>query len=547
MALARVAIIFDNQARPETTGLYCRRTLGHLCHVEHFLPTELARLPRAGFDWYLHIDDGLGYRLPTDLRPRAFWAIDTHVDFDACLAGAADCDIVFAAQRDGAARLRSAGIASTSWLPLACDPEIHRRYEVATSIDVCFVGNVFPGPRAELLALLQRRFPNTFVGRRFFEEMALTYSASKVVFNRSVGADINMRVFEALACGALLVTNDLTENGQGELVQDGVHLATYRDPQELLDKVAWYLTHDSIRERIAAAGRAEVLAKHTYRHRMEELLRRCENGTRTAVAVAQPVPASQRLMNKDASYYEHARPELAALVPADARHVLDVGCGAGALGALLKARQPVEVIGIERSQDAARIARSRIDDVVIGDVESLDVDFAAASFDCIICGDILEHLRDPLTVLRRARHWLKPNGRLVASLPNVRHHSVVQALLAGNWTYESAGLLDADHLRFFTRREIEKLFFRAGFRVRELGIVPGDGYDQWYEHGRPCEVRLGALCISGMPSQDAEEFFVYQYLVVAEPDQLKDFGLTSIVIVTHNELGYTRQCHATMP
>ena len=102
--------------------------------------------------------------------------------------------------------------------------------------------------------------------------MARIYSASRIVFNRSIRNDVNMRVFEALACGSLLVTNDLADNGQDELFQDGVHLATYRDPEELLEKVAYYLAHEEEREPIAAAGRAEALARHTYRHRMERLL-----------------------------------------------------------------------------------------------------------------------------------------------------------------------------------------------------------------------------------------------------------------------------------
>ena len=85
-----------------------------------------------------------------------------------------------------------------------------------------------------LKGLIQQRFPNTFVGRKFFEEMAQTYSASRIVFNRSIRNDVNMRVFEAVACGSLLVTNDLAENGQAELFADGVHLVTYRDADELL-------------------------------------------------------------------------------------------------------------------------------------------------------------------------------------------------------------------------------------------------------------------------------------------------------------------------
>ena len=89
--------------------------------------------------------------------------------------------------------------------------------------------------------------------------MARTYSAARIVFNRSIKNDVNMRVFEALACGSLLLTNDLSDNGQAELFRDGVHLATYREPEDLLDKLAFYLRRESMRERIAAAGRAEAI------------------------------------------------------------------------------------------------------------------------------------------------------------------------------------------------------------------------------------------------------------------------------------------------
>jgi glycosyltransferase involved in cell wall biosynthesis len=81
---------------------------------------------------------------------------------------------------------------------------------------------------------------------------------------------------QALACGSLLVTHDLAENGQDELVRDRVHLATYRQPGELLEVIAYYLAHPDEREAIAAAGRAEALRRHTYRHRMERLLTEAE-------------------------------------------------------------------------------------------------------------------------------------------------------------------------------------------------------------------------------------------------------------------------------
>src|SRR5262249_35575250 len=158
--------------------------------------------------------------------------------------------------------------------------------------DVCFVGNLFPGPRAELVGLLQRHYPDSFVGRCYFEEMARTYSQSRAAFNCSIRNDVNMRVFEAVACGALLLTNDLRDNGQGELFRDGVHLAPSASAEELLDKLAFYLSRGEARERVAAAGREEAAARHTYRHRMEVVLRAAEQGRRASVTSPAAPPAA---------------------------------------------------------------------------------------------------------------------------------------------------------------------------------------------------------------------------------------------------------------
>jgi 2-polyprenyl-3-methyl-5-hydroxy-6-metoxy-1,4-benzoquinol methylase len=536
MGIRRVALIYDSQTRPETTGEYCRRALQELVDVQHFLPNHFDRVPRNDIDLYLNIDDGLHYQLPADLHPSAWWAIDTHMDFAWCLTKAHDFDCLFAAQRDGAAQLRIEGI-STTWLPLACEPTVHRPHPVEKRWDACFVGHVFPGPRADLLELLKRHFPNTFVGQRYFDEMAQTYSASRVVFNRSIRNDVNMRVFEALACGSLLMTNDLSANGQADLFQDGKHLATYTDVEELLYKVTYYLAHDTMRERIAAAGRQEVLARHTYRLRMETLLAEVEKQlSRTTLPIRPPAkhpapPAAVPRENEtpglpvssqeqpvcDPFYFDWARPEILALIPTTAARVLDVGCGAGRLGEALKARQHAEVIGIELVEAAAKAAQGRLDDVLVGDVERMSFSFAAGSFDGIVCGDVLEHLRDPAHFLGKARTWLRPQGILIASIPNVRHHTVIRGLLAGNWTYEAAGLLDRTHLRFFTRRTIEQLCYQAGYEIRALAAVPGPGYQEWQERGRPGEVHAGTLHLADISPTEAEEFYVYQYLVTAVP------------------------------
>ncbi|MGQ9574148.1 MAG: methyltransferase domain-containing protein [Thermoguttaceae bacterium] len=218
------------------------------------------------------------------------------------------------------------------------------------------------------------------------------------------------------------------------------------------------------------------------------------------------------------AYFEFSRPELLALIPGWARRVLDVGCGAGMLGASLKARQEAVVYGIELDAEAAAAAKTRLDHVLIGDAEQLDPVVPGGPLDCIVCGDILEHLREPEAFLRRALGWLVPGGILVASIPNVRHLSVLEALLEGDWTYEPAGLLDRDHLRFFTRRDIERLFSEAGFALVGLDRVPGPGHAAWSARGRPGNVDGTRLRLRGLPAQEAEEFFIYQYLVRAVPD-----------------------------
>ena len=226
--IRRVAIIYNDVPRPETTGGYVLRALqrlvtaGELEAVVHVLPGEIERLIAQPFDLYLVIDDGLGCALPADFCPWAYWTIDTHVDFEPRLVQARAFDFVFAAQKNGAERLRQAGIATARWLPLACDPEIHGKQEVAKQYDFAFVGNLFPGPRTELLERLRRKYRNVWIGNADFQEMARIHSAARRIFNCCIGGlrrdgDLNMRTFEALASGSPLIPNDLGENGQDSL------------------------------------------------------------------------------------------------------------------------------------------------------------------------------------------------------------------------------------------------------------------------------------------------------------------------------------------
>lgn len=145
------------------------------------------------------------------------------------------------------------------------------------------------------------------------------------------------------------------------------------------------------------------------------------------------------------------------------RRVLDLGCATGLLGRALRERG-CEVVGIERDEGAAAQAAEVLDRVVVADLETADLGglLGAEAFDVIVCGDVLEHLRDPLRVLRGALCLLAPGGSIVASIPNIAHAAVRLALLAGRFDYRPLGLLDETHVRFFTRRSLQGLLEQAG-------------------------------------------------------------------------------------
>ena len=168
-------------------------------------------------------------------------------------------------------------------------------------------------------------------------------------------------------------------------------------------------------------------------------------------------------------YYSHPRPEVQALVPDDAGRILDIGCGTGNLGAGLKQRQSCEVWGVEFEPEIARRAESILDRVVTGSIEDTTVlqQLPDAGFDVIVFADVLEHLKEPEKILRQLKRCLTLDGTIVASVPNIRHWSVLKDLLEGRWDYQEAGILDRTHLRFFTGNSLLKMFSNAGYEIGE--------------------------------------------------------------------------------
>jgi 2-polyprenyl-3-methyl-5-hydroxy-6-metoxy-1,4-benzoquinol methylase len=167
-------------------------------------------------------------------------------------------------------------------------------------------------------------------------------------------------------------------------------------------------------------------------------------------------------------YYGDSRPDVQAVVVAAGCRFLDVGCGSGALAAALKDAGAAYVAGIERHRPAADEARGRMDDLVEGDILTAPIPFATGEFDYIIFADVLEHLADPEAAIHRYLPYLKPMGRVVVSVPNMRFYLVLLRLIVDRWSYTDHGVRDRTHLRIFTRRSLEAMLASCGLNVERL-------------------------------------------------------------------------------
>lgn len=187
--------------------------------------------------------------------------------------------------------------------------------------------------------------------------------------------------------------------------------------------------------------------------------------------------------------------------------VLEIGCACGASLLNIKNEYPnSEIYGIEINKDSAKIA-SCFADIRDENIENSNLTYDEGFFDYIILADVLEHLYEPEMVLRNLKKYLKDDGYILASIPNVMHYSVIRDLLNGNWTYQDAGILDRTHVRFFTKNEILKMFSNIG--CKELGINSINLYKNESD-----ETFINQLSnISSVNVKD--EFEAYQYLIKA--------------------------------
>ena len=210
---------------------------------------------------------------------------------------------------------------------------------------------------------------------------------------------------------------------------------------------------------------------------------------------------NQIYSEKHDDYYNSARKEMIAFIPAEAKSILDIGCGSGNFGQLLKRERNCTVWGIEPTFQSAQDAAEKLDKVIHTTFSPDIPELQEKTFDAICFNDVLEHLIEPNVVLRECQKFLTPNGSIVASIPNFLFFPVLEGILVGqDWKYDDNGILDYTHLRFFTKKSIVRLFEECGYEIVKI-----EGIN--FKSGRKYKV-LNALLVNRLSDWKYMQFAV---------------------------------------
>jgi ubiquinone/menaquinone biosynthesis C-methylase UbiE len=163
------------------------------------------------------------------------------------------------------------------------------------------------------------------------------------------------------------------------------------------------------------------------------------------------------------NYYEGLNEKLYAAIP-PARKVLELGCAAGRLGQKYKQLHPETTwVGVDCNPEALQLAAQRLDATFRVNLDSEGLDAVGEGYDCVVIGDLLEHLKQPERILEKLAQITTGNASLACCVPNMSHVSVLERMLLGDISYEDQGLLDRTHLRFFSRSSLFKMLLDSGW------------------------------------------------------------------------------------
>ncbi len=171
-------------------------------------------------------------------------------------------------------------------------------------------------------------------------------------------------------------------------------------------------------------------------------------------------------------YHDNARRDVLPWLPSTAKRCFDLGCGAGGTLNLLKDKYAnIWLSGLEMDATSAQAARGIAHEIWCEDADKFDftAHIEPGSLDLVLCLDVLEHLVDPWSVVKKLSPLLGKGGTLITSLPNIRYHKLVKTLLVdGDFSYTDEGLMDRTHLRFFVRKTAEQLVTCGGLTLKSV-------------------------------------------------------------------------------
>jgi len=182
-------------------------------------------------------------------------------------------------------------------------------------------------------------------------------------------------------------------------------------------------------------------------------------------------------LTKGAEYSDSAKTGLVEMLPCIQGSILEIGCGSGATLRYLKSKGASFVAGVDINNEAIAIAVQRgLDFALAANIEKDEMPFKEKEFDCIIIADALEHLFNPWGTLKKVVAYLKDDGFMLLSIPNVKYYKIIASLvLHDEWTYRDEGILDNTHLRFFTLKEIKKLVDFAELKIVDIKFTVDAG------------------------------------------------------------------------
>lgn len=496
----RLALHF-NDRRPESIGPFLERALQPLATIVR----AQSNIASGLIDGCLFLrEDANSGTLPAQ-TPLLIWDLAAAQEDQ---EPAPKADFYWVSSRRRFRQLQERGHRVTLLRP-GCDPTVHRpRLERATA-EVLWIGDISPEAQA-IWSKLQHHNCCHVESRAIAD-----YGKTRSVI---LTGEADRPLFEALGCQRLaFAPTSAIEDDLG--LRDGQHLVTYECYDELREKVNYYLAHPRVADKIASAGHDLVLARHTYRHRAASIL---------AVLKARQ-PRSPTTEVPSSAGFGSLATLLVEALPRSAHRILQVGAFDASVIAQLRRRQPLVV-----------------EQLAENDLSSGAALFPPASFDAIIFEELLEAVASPLDALNVFRSWLRPGGLIVGRVTKFRHADRVRALLAGDWdSFE-----DRRGPRHpFTRRELEKLLYRARLEKSEVRLIPGHGHADWIAEGKPAGLGLGSLQVTGIDQAEVEEFYGAGFVfaarsesappiirvgtlpeIAAQHSGYADWGLTSIIV-----------------